>query len=260
MMLIISPSKTMNNNGMLAGTQSEPIYADQANTIIETIKKLDLAGIRKLMSVSEKIAVETYNRFQDINTPGQAKKSAIFLYSGEVYAGLDAVSFHEDKLIYAQKHLRILSGLYGILRPLDLIGAYRLEMATRIEIGKQPNLYKYWTGAITSQLQLDMDASGSDILYNLGSEEYFKAIDTKKLKARIINFQFYEIRNGKPVFVSFNAKKARGMMARYIIHNRIFDPEKLTIFNDDGYQYSSSLSSENTFAFVRPLVVAMALK
>ncbi len=251
-MLIISPSKTMNNNGIVASIQSEPIYADQANTIIETIKKLDPAGIQTLMSVSEKIALETYSRFQKFNTPGQAKKTAIYLYSGEVYAGLDAASFREDELTYVQKHLRILSGLYGILRPLDLIGPYRLEMATRIEIGKQPNLYKYWTGAITSQLQLDMDASGSDILFNLGSEEYFKAIDTKKLKARIISFQFYDIRNGKPVFVSFNAKKARGMMARYIIQNRIFDPEKLTIFNDVGYQYSSSLSSGNTFVFVRP--------
>lgn len=252
MMLIISPSKTMNNNGTLAGIQSEPIYSDLANVIVEKIKKLEPAGIQTLMSVSEKIALETFNRFQDFNIPDQVKKTAIYLYSGEVYTGLDAASFREDELTYAQKHLRILSGLFGILRPLDLIAPYRLEMATRIEISKQPNLYKYWTGAITSQLQLDLDASGSDILFNLASDEYFKAIDLKILDARIINFQFYDIRNGKPVFVSFNAKKARGMMARYIIQNRIFEPEKLTAFSDDGYQYSSALSSENDFVFVKP--------
>ena len=251
MMIIISPSKTMNHNGILAGIQSEPIYADQANTVIEMIQKLDPTGIRTLMSVSEKIALETYNRFQEFNTPGQTKKTAIFLYSGEVYTGLDAASLHEDKLTYAQKHLRILSGLYGILRPLDLIGAYRLEMATRIEIGGKPNLYKYWTETITNQLKLDLDASGSNILYNLASEEYFKVIDTKILKARIINFQFYEMRNGTPVFVSFNAKKARGMMARFIVENEVFDPEALIAFSDQGYQFNNALSSEDAFVFVR---------
>ncbi len=242
----------MDKNCEVAKVQSEPIFIDYANTIIGRLRHLDVPGIRTLMSVSDKIALETCNRIKEFNTPGQLKKTAIFFYSGEVYNGLDAASFHEDKLIYAQKHLRILSGLYGILRPLDLIGAYRLEMATRIEIGEKPNLYKYWTETITNQLKLDLDASGSNILYNLASDEYFKVIDTKMLKARIINFQFYEIRNGKSVFVSFNAKKARGMMARFIVDNGVFDPKKLTAFSDQGYQYNHSLSSEDSFVFVRP--------
>ena len=230
---------------------TEPILYDHTMPIIEVVRQMDVAGLQKLMAVSGRIAEETQRQFQELSTTGKVKKPAIYMYKGEVYNGLNESSFSREELVFAQNHLRILSGLYGMLRPLDQIMPYRLEMATRIHIKDTKNLYHYWKEYITRQLQADLDASGSDVLYNLASDEYYKVIDKNTIRAQIVHFEFYDMKDGKPTFVSFNAKKARGLMAAYIIKNRIKEPKMVSVFNEEGYQLRPELSKEDEMVFVR---------
>jgi cytoplasmic iron level regulating protein YaaA (DUF328/UPF0246 family) len=241
----------MDEHGLSASNPTVPVHLALALPVIQALQCLDIGGLQKLMSVSERIAKDTQRQFQEITTSSQVKKSAIHMYKGEVYNGVNAATFTPETLAYAQKHLRILSGLYGILRPLDQIGPYRLEMATRIAIAGERNLYHYWKDAVTDTLQEDLNASGTNVLYNLASDEYYKVLDQKKLKARIVDFAFFDMRQGKPVFVSFNAKKARGLMASYIIRNQVSEPEAVTAFNEEGYRYRPELSKDDEMVFVK---------
>jgi uncharacterized protein len=206
-----------------------------------------------LMDISPKIADQNMNRnfyFSGEYTSDNSKQ-AFFAYRGDVYVGLDSEKFNAEDLQFAQVHIRIISGLYGILRPLDLIQEYRLEMGIKIKIGRKKDLYDFWKEKVTISLRDAIQKSGSEFLVNLASDEYFNVLDLKKLKTQIIKIQFREYKDNKLQFVSFNAKKARGSMARYIIKNRINETESLKGFDYDGYYYDEKISKENEFWFIR---------
>ncbi|MCL4142001.1 UNVERIFIED_CONTAM: hypothetical protein GTU68_029330 [Idotea baltica] len=205
------------------------------------------------MDISENLAelnVSRYNKFRAAKHPQVAKQS-VYAFKGDVYIGLEAEELDNDDILYAQEHLRILSGLYGLLRPLDVIQPYRLEMGTRLAFDDYTTLYNYWADKIAKLVNRDLKNQGDKVLINLASQEYFKAIDRKTLKARIVDVEFLDFKNGKYKVISFFAKKARGMMARYIIKNRINTPEELRDFDTDGYCFDENSSSENKLVFKR---------
>lgn len=233
--MIISPAKSLDfETPAQTKKHTDPIFADETKKLLAEMKKLSPKQLGKLMDISPKLSELNYERFQNFNR--QPKKQAILAFDGDVYAGLQAIDFTEKDLEFAQEHLRILSGLYGLLRPLDLIQAYRLEMGTELK----PNLYKFWDDKLTKEL-------GDDVIINLASVEYFSAIKPKN----VINIHFKEMKKGKPVVVALFAKKARGMMARYAIKNRINKPENLKKFNDGDYKFSKDLSNDANFVFIR---------
>lgn len=253
MLLIISPAKTLDPDVRDLSNSTQPEFLQKAVKIISELKKFKPDELSKLMDISPKLAAMNADRYAQWSPDLHQKqgKASVLVYKGEVYQGLQADDFSLTDFLFAQQHLRILSGLYGVLRPLDLILPYRLEMGTILSIGRSGNLYEYWKSSITNQIVRDIKSSGSDILVNLASEEYFKAIDTGNLKTRIITPVFKDFKNGQYKFISFFAKKARGLMSRFIIKEKILNPLDIKLFNYDGYYFNERMSAENMWTFSR---------
>lgn len=254
MLLVVSPAKNLDYESPLAtDTYTQPSLLEHSQSLIDTCVKLTPAEIASLMSISDKLAGLNAARFaqwQQPFTPDNARP-AVLAFNGDVYGGLDAKTFSEEDFAFAQEHMRILSGLYGLLKPLDLMQAYRLEMGTKLENSKGKNLYEFWEHIITDALNKALAAQGDDVLINLASNEYFKAVKKKKLAANVITPAFKDWKNGQYKMISFYAKKARGLMARYIIQNRLTGVEQLKGFDLGGYQYSEEFSKGNDWVFTR---------
>lgn len=254
MLIVISPSKTLDfNKSTDIQEYTLPEYVKEASTLIKPLRKLSVDQLIELMGISPKLAQLNQERFylwQPEFSPETARQ-ALFAFRGEVYLGLDADSLSPLDIVAAQKKLRILSGLYGVLRPLDLMRPYRLEMGTPLKFGKTHNLYEFWQKKITAKIRKELDTSGSNLLVNLASVEYFKAVDTKKLKAEIVTPEFKEGKNGSYQMVSFYAKKARGMMTRFILQNGITTENELHAFDTEGYCFNNNLSRPGRPMFTR---------
>lgn len=255
MLITLSPSKGQDfETPGLSKTYSKPEALKDSERLIKELRKIKQKDIQDLMSVSENIAKLTVDRYKAFNTPFTPKnaKQAIFAFKGDVYSGIDIETFKEADLKYAQDHLRILSGLYGCLRPLDLIQPYRLEMKTKLANARGDNLYQFWGDRITDELNKELEKQQEPVLVNLASNEYFKSVKPKKLKGRLLNINFKETKDGKTRIVAIFAKRARGMMADYILRNRIEKPEDIKKFNAGGYRFSKQLSDDKQWTFVRP--------
>ncbi|MDN3677354.1 peroxide stress protein YaaA [Flavobacterium paronense] len=252
MKIVISPAKSLNFEKELPSTTfSEPQFLKQATTIQKTLKKKKPKALSQLMDISDKLAELNWQRNQDWQTPFTIEnaRQAIYTFDGEVYLGLDAYSLPLDKLEVLQSKLRILSGLYGLLKPLDLMQAYRLEMGTSLSIGKNKNLYEFWKKTITKQLNSELEKG--ELFINLASNEYFSAVDMKALKVPVITPEFKDYKDGNLKMISFFAKKARGMMVRYIIDTNAKTVDDLKGFNYEGYGFDANLSKGNILVFTR---------
>jgi cytoplasmic iron level regulating protein YaaA (DUF328/UPF0246 family) len=254
MLIVISPAKTLDyQSDIPTNHYTQPELLEHSQQLIGIARKLSAPQISTLMSISDKLASLNATRFHDWHpdfTPQNARQ-AILAFKGDVYTGLKAEEFSEADFDFAQRHLRMLSGLYGVLRPLDLMQPYRLEMGIRLENPKGKDLYQFWGDTITDKLNQTLASQGDNILINLASDEYFKSVKPKKLQAEIIKPVFLDEKNGKFKVISFYAKKARGLMSRYIIENRLTKPEQLTAFNTDGYFFDEAASSQNDLVFKR---------
>lgn len=249
MIAVISPSKTQDFTALENIDFSNLRQEKSSLELIPTMQKMSQDDIASLMKISDNLAELNYKRFQGFSSTFDLtnSKQALFAFKGDVYTGIDAASLSNNDLEFAQKNLRMLSGLYGVVRPLDLIQPYRLEMGTRLETTSGKNLYQFWGDKISKVLNEDE----SEVLINLASNEYFKGIDKKALDARIIDIAFKEMKDGKLKIIGIHAKRARGMMVRFIIDNRIEDPEELKKFNLDKYEFDEGLSDEKTWVFCR---------
>ena len=252
MKIIISPAKSLNFEKVVPSEQfSKPVFLKEAKQIIATLKDLKPSDLSELMHISDALAELNWQRNKVFKTPFtiQNSRPAVFAFNGEVYQGLDAYTISEEKLTVLQSKLRILSGQYGILKPLDLMQAYRLEMGTKIKIGEHKNLYEFWKETVTQSLNKELIKD--ELFINLASHEYFSVIDIKKIKVPIITPEFKDYKNGKLKIISFFAKKARGLMVRYIIDHDIETLDGLKGFNYEGYQFDANLSKVNTLVFTR---------
>lgn len=254
MLTVISPAKTLDYETPAATeAYTQPMQLTQSRKLIRRLRELGSDDLARLMSISDNLAELNRQRFRKWKTPFKPDnaRQALFAFKGDVYLGLDAYSLDTDSIDYAQQHLRILSGLYGLLRPLDLMQPYRLEMGTRLSTDAGSNLYQFWDERITRSLNQELKQTGASCLINLASNEYFKAVKPKLLQAEIITPTFREYRKGEYRFISFSAKKARGLMSRYLIDQRIDEPEGLKDFNSEGYRYNPDLSKDCDWVFTR---------
>jgi uncharacterized protein len=250
MITIISPSKSLDFESLSPIEMlTLPHFMKDADYLAGKLSKLKPIELSNLMDISSKLALLNAVRYASWKIA--PLKQAIFAYNGDVYDGLNAQTLTSQEIIFAQKHLRIISGLYGLLQPLDAIKPYRIDMGTSFTTPKGRNLYTYWGDRITDQLNKSIKVSGSNILINLASQEYFASINAKKLKARIITPSFKDKSNGKYSVISFFAKKARGMMSRFIIQNAITDYEMLIGFDSGGYHFNHGLSKADNWVFTR---------
>ena len=254
MLMVIPPAKTLDYDTPPVIEQStQPRFVEHSVELIEVLREKSPQEIAKLMSLSDKLAslnVARYGSWERESTPQNAKQ-ALLAFKGDVYTGLNAEDFSTDDFAFAQQHLRMLSGLYGLLRPLDLMQPYRLEMGTKLVNPRGKDLYTFWGERISQWLNEDLEAQGDQVLLNLASQEYFGAVKPKALNARVIDTVFKDQKNGQYKIISFYAKKARGLMARYVIKERLQDPEGLKDFNLDGYRFDAVSSSENQLVFLR---------
>lgn len=253
MILILSPAKSLElAKEITCPIASIPLFQADTEPIAQYLKKLSIRQIENKFTLSKKLAELNYHRFQSFGTNESIKNSrqAIFTFDGDVYTGLDAYSLDRSCFDFAQDTIRILSGLYGILRPFDLMEPYRLEMGSDVSIGKMKSLYSYWSGKLTDSLSNDMAAT-SYLLLNLASIEYSKVVDRKILKGKVIDFDFLEEEKKEFKNISFFAKKARGWMARYIVDHRLTSIEDIKSFDLGGYQYHKRMSSDSKFVFSR---------
>ena len=254
MLIVISPAKTLDyETPAKTKVYTTPDYLDQSQRLIKRLRLLSSLDISELMKVSTKIADLNFDRYEAWKktfTPKNAKQ-AILAFKGDVYTGLDAESFKADDFKFAQSHLRVLSGLYGLLRPLDLMQPYRLEMGTKLDTEEGKNLYEFWGSDITEGLNKQLKKIKSDTLINLASNEYFKSVKPRELNATIITPAFKEYKNGEYKMIGIYAKKARGLLSRYIIKNKLSDPEDLKSFNEEGYRFNKTLSKGNNWVFTR---------
>ncbi|WP_404652836.1 peroxide stress protein YaaA [Raoultella terrigena] len=254
MLILISPAKTLDYQSPLATTRyTQPELLEYSQQLIGVARQLSAPQIGKLMGISDKLADLNATRFHDWHpefTPKNARQ-AILAFKGDVYTGLQAETFDEADFDFAQQHLRMLSGLYGVLRPLDLMQPYRLEMGIKLENARGKDLYQFWDETITDTLNQALKAQGDDVVINLASDEYFRSVKTKRLQGQIIKPVFLDEKNGKFKVISFYAKKARGLMSRYIIENRLTRPEQLTRFDSDGYFFDADASNKGEMVFKR---------
>ncbi|MDF1823886.1 MAG: peroxide stress protein YaaA [Verrucomicrobiales bacterium] len=261
MLAVISPAKTLDFKTPLRSHRpSKPQFLTEADELIQVLRRKTRPQLQELMKLSEKLADLNYHRYQDwdASPTEDTARAAIYAFRGDVYTGFELDDYASDDLRYAQKHLRILSGLYGILRPLDLIQPYRLEMGTKLKTKKGNTLYDYWGEQLTGGLKKAIKQSETNVLVNLASTEYFKAVVPDKLEAEVITPQFKQLKNGTYKFLSFYGKKARGMMSDFMIRERINTPEGLKEFNREGYSYDVKLSEGNNWVFTRDEVPASA--
>jgi len=254
MLMLISPAKKLDSRTTaVTDDYSQPELLSHAETLIAQLRDLDSFAIADLMKLSMKLADLNMQRFQQWSVPFTAANGceAIYTFRGDVYQGLDADSLTPEQLAFTQQHLRILSGLYGLLRPLDLMQAYRLEMGTKLANSRGANLYKFWGGIVTDAVNRALAAQGDDVLINLASGEYFKSVQPSVINGRIITPVFKEERNGVYKIISFSAKKARGLMCRYIIQHGLTDADQLKSFDLADYRYAPHMSSDNEWLFIR---------
>lgn len=254
MLMIISPAKTLDFTTPAGiSTHSMPRFLSQAQVLIDTARQLSPADISTLMKISDKLGLLNYERFHDWCTPFTAEnaKQAILAFKGDVYSGLAADNMSEEDLLWANEHLAILSGLYGLLRPLDLMQAYRLEMGSKLANPVGNNLYEFWGEQVTEAINEQLAADASPVLVNLASNEYYKVLQPKSIAANIITPIFKDEKNGQYKIISFYAKKARGLMARWVIDNRISDPKELVNFDIGGYYYDAEQSDAKNWVFLR---------
>lgn len=252
MKIVISPAKSLNFEKELPTQKySEPQFLKQAETIQRTLKKKKPKVLAQLMDISDKLAELNWQRNQDWQTPFTVENArpAVYAFDGDVYTGLDIYTLPEEKLDVLQSKLRILSGLYGLLQPLDLMQPYRLEMGTSITIGKNKSLYEFWKKTITKTLNSELQKG--ELFVNLASNEYFSAVDAKALKVPVITPEFKDYKDGQLKMISFFAKKARGMMVRYILDTNAETIDDLKGFNYEGYAFDVNLSSGNKLVFTR---------
>jgi len=254
MLIVVSPAKTLDyETPAKTNIYTVPDYLNDSQELINRLRLFSSLDISELMKVSSKIAELNFDRYEVWTkrfTEKNAKQAAL-AFKGDVYTGLDATSFNNNDFKFAQKHFRILSGLYGLLRPLDLMKAYRLEMGTKLKTDRGNNLYEFWGSTITDGLNLQLKKSRSKYLINLASNEYFKAVKPAELQAEIITPEFREFKNGDYKMIGIFAKKARGMLSRYIIKNRLADPDDIKSFNENGYKLNKKLSSDIKIVFTR---------
>ena len=256
MLAIISPAKTLDFESAVKNFPvSQPHFTDYSEQLIEVCRKLSPQDLSSLMSISDKLAGLNAARFAEWTKVHNEDNSraALFAFKGDVYTGLDADSLSEDDVAFAQSHLRMLSGLYGLLKPLDLMQPYRLEMGTKLANPKGKDLYAFWGNVITLAVQQAIDEQGDNVLINLASDEYYKSVKENQLKAKIIKPVFLDNKNGKYKVISFYAKKARGLMCRYLIQNRLTKIEQLKEFDLGGYWFDSASSTETEFVFKRDI-------
>jgi cytoplasmic iron level regulating protein YaaA (DUF328/UPF0246 family) len=254
MLVVVSPAKTLDyETAPKTKVNTVPDYLDDSQELINRLRRLSSLDIAELMKVSKNIADLNFDRYEAWNKKFSEKnaKQAALAFKGDVYTGLDAESFSAADFKFAQKHFRILSGLYGLLRPLDLMQPYRLEMGTKLETDRGRNLYEFWGSTITEGLNKQLKKTRSKYLINLASNEYFKSVKAKELEAEIITPEFKEYKNGDYKMIGIYAKKARGMLSRYIIQNKLDDPEDIKQFAEEGYRFNKSLSSGNKWVFTR---------
>ena len=252
MKIVISPAKSLNFEKQLPTLNyTEPQFLKQATSIQNTLKKKKPKELSALMDISEKLAELNWQRNQEWKPPFTLEnaRQAIYAFDGDVYTGLDVYELANDKLAVLQNKLRILSGLYGLLKPLDLMQAYRLEMGISLPIGKNKNLYEFWKKTITQSLNDELEKG--ELFINLASNEYFNAVDVKALKVPVITPEFKDYKDGKLKMISFFAKKARGMMVRFIIDTNAETIDDLKGFNYEGYAFDANLSKGNTLVFTR---------
>lgn len=256
MLMVISPAKTLDyQTPPVTQRYTQPEHLEHAQDLIGQLRDFTPMQIAELMHLSDKLAGLNAARFASWtqNFTPQNAKQALLAFKGDVYTGLNAEDFSEADFDFAQAHLRMLSGLYGVLRPLDLMQPYRLEMGTKLVNPRGNNLYDFWGERISGWLNEALAAQGDEVLLNLASNEYFSAVKRKALDARIIDTEFKDLKNGQYKIISFYAKKARGLMARHVIKQRLNNPEQLKDFNDQGYVYSAEQSSLNKLVFLRDL-------
>ena len=252
MKIVISPAKSLNFEKELPTQRfSEPQFLKQATTIQKTLKKKKPKVLSELMEISDKLAELNWQRNQEWNTPFTTENArpAVYAFDGDVYTGLDVYTLSEAKLDDLQDKLRILSGLYGLLKPFDLMQPYRLEMGTSIAIGTNKNLYEFWKKTITKTLNSELEKG--ELFINLASNEYFSAVDVKTLKVPVITPEFKDYKDGQLKMISFFAKKARGLMVRYIMDSNAETIDDLKGFNYEGYAFDSNLSTGNKLVFTR---------
>ena len=254
MIAVVSPAKTLDfENPSPLNKHSQAQLLEQSEKLAEALKKCSAADLQKLMGISPKLGKLNYDRFQAWEAPFTTKnaKAACYAFKGDVYTGLDAETLTEKQIAIAQKRLRIISGLYGLLRPLDLIQPYRLEMGTAFAPGKTKDLYAFWDGQITDAVNEALRKAKSKTLLNLASNEYFNAIHPGAVNAEIISPVFKDYKNGKYKVISFFAKRARGLMARHVIEHDLEDPKNLKKFKSAGYKYSAAESTDHAPVFLR---------
>lgn len=252
MKIVISPAKSLNFEKDLPTTEcTQPKLLSESKKVHAVLKQKSPTDLSQLMDISEKLADLNWQRNKVWKTPFTSKnaRQAVYAFDGDVYTGLDAYSIPIEKMDLLQNQLRILSGLYGVLKPLDLIQAYRLEMGTKLPIGESKNLYEFWKKTVTNTLNKELKKG--ELFINLASNEYFSVIDTKSLKVPIITPEFKDYKDGNLKIISFFAKKARGLMVRYIIDNQIETLDNLKGFNYEGYQFDANLSKGNNLIFTR---------
>jgi cytoplasmic iron level regulating protein YaaA (DUF328/UPF0246 family) len=253
MLFLISPAKSLDYSPTKLKKDSLPRLLTQTEELVTNLSQKSAGELKELMSISDKLAELNANRYRVFSKEfdKENSKQAILAFKGDVYQGMETEDYTAADFNYAQKYLRILSGLYGVLKPLDRIQPYRLEMGTKLTTEKGRNLYHYWDDTITNLINEDLEESGKNIIVNLASNEYFKSIQKKKLNGRLLTINFKEEKNGQYKVISFFAKKARGMMCRFAIKNKIRNPEHLKGFDLGGYVFNEELSQENDWVFTR---------
>ncbi len=254
MITIISPAKTLDyKNKVQTKKYTQPEFLKESQELVDELKKFSSKELSKLMDVNTDLAHLNYERYLQWELPFNPSnaKQALLAFKGQVFVGLDAKTLSENDLLFAQDHFRILSGLYGVLRPLDLMQPYRLEMGTSLKNSKGENLYKFWGSKITDFLNHELSSQKKHVLVNLASNEYFKAVVPKKIKGEIITPVFKEAKGNDFKVIAVYAKTARGLMSRFIIENRIDNPEQLKAFDSEGYLFNEELSTTNDWVFTR---------
>ena len=254
MLIVLSPAKTLDYSIDPKSNHTAPQFLSQSSKLIKTLKEKEPKDIASLMGLSDKLATLNFDRYQSWKASkvvSNDTKPSMLVFKGDVYQGLDAENFNSNQLRFAQKHLRILSGLYGILRPMDVIKPYRLEMGTKLQTPKGKNLYEFWGSSIQDNVLDDLNSQKSDLLINLASKEYFSVLGKMPDYVNVISPVFKDYKNGKHKIISFYAKRARGLMAKWIIQQKIKDFEKLSDFNLDGYYYSEKESTLTEPVFLR---------
>ena len=254
MITLLSPAKKLSKDCFSHDfNSSQPEFLNHSEKLISILKSFEPPILMDVMGISENLSLLNWERFQSWQTPflNNSSRQAIFTFQGDTYTGLDADSLSEKQILFAQDHSRILSGLYGLLKPLDLIMPYRLEMGTKLKNDSGENLYKFWGNELSKSLSIELENHNEKYIINCASVEYFKSVNNEALVAEIITPIFKEIKNGKVRIISIFAKKARGMMARFIIKNQINNPNDIMDFNYGGYSYDKTLSSYNSPVFTR---------